>query len=51
MENNRATTSNYLTIELSQPREARQMVEVCVGQITETGLKEHSPFSVLNCKA
>lgn len=51
MENNRATTSNYLTVELSQPRQARQMVEVDIGEITEAGLKEHSPFLVLNGKA
>jgi threonylcarbamoyladenosine tRNA methylthiotransferase MtaB len=47
LENNRAITSNYLTVHLTSPRPARQMLDVKIGSVTEAGLKEDSPFRLL----
>ena len=47
IENSRAVTSNYLTVELASPRPAREIVDLRIGTTTEAGLKEHSPFTVL----
>ena len=47
IEGGRAVTSNYLTVEMSRPRRSREMVDVEIGAMTETGLREASPFTVL----
>jgi threonylcarbamoyladenosine tRNA methylthiotransferase MtaB len=47
IEGGRAVTSNYLTVEMSRPRRSREMVDVEIGAMTETGLREASPFAVL----
>lgn len=47
LENGRAVTSNYLTVELASPRPAREIVDLRIGTTTEAGLKEHSPFTLL----
>ena len=47
LERGRAITSNYLTVELASPRPERQLVDVRIGSISESGLKEHSPFVLL----
>jgi threonylcarbamoyladenosine tRNA methylthiotransferase MtaB len=47
LENGRAITSNFLTVELACPRPAREMVNVSIGSDTDAGLKEHSPFFLL----
>jgi threonylcarbamoyladenosine tRNA methylthiotransferase MtaB len=47
MEKNRALTSNFLTVALSDPRPARLLTDVRIGAASENGLLEHSPFLVL----
>ena len=49
IENNRAVTSNYLTVELAQPTPARKLLDVEIGSVTNTGLKQRSLFTVLGC--
>jgi threonylcarbamoyladenosine tRNA methylthiotransferase MtaB len=48
IENNRAVTSNYLTVELAQPIPSRQMIDVEVGAVTASGLQQRSPLMVLH---
>jgi threonylcarbamoyladenosine tRNA methylthiotransferase MtaB len=48
LENNRALTTNFLTIELASPRPARQVAELQLGSVSEKGLREQSPFLVLS---
>jgi threonylcarbamoyladenosine tRNA methylthiotransferase MtaB len=48
IENNRAVTSNYITVDLAQPTAARQLIEVQVGALTADGLRQRAPFVVLN---
>ena len=47
IENAKAVTSNYLTVDMSAPRPSRQLVDLHIGATTESGLKESSPFAVL----
>jgi threonylcarbamoyladenosine tRNA methylthiotransferase MtaB len=42
-----ALTSNFLKVEMSQPREPNQMVELQIGAVTDVGLREHSLLPVL----
>ncbi len=42
-----ALSDNFLKVELSSPRPANQIVEVNIGSLTATGLREHIPFAVL----
>jgi threonylcarbamoyladenosine tRNA methylthiotransferase MtaB len=42
-----ALTSNYLKVELAQPRSTRQLIDVAIGGINDGGLTEHSAFVVL----
>jgi threonylcarbamoyladenosine tRNA methylthiotransferase MtaB len=48
IENNRAVTSNYLTVELAQRTPARQMTELEISALTSSGLRQRSPFVVLS---
>ncbi|HEY1947413.1 MAG TPA: tRNA (N(6)-L-threonylcarbamoyladenosine(37)-C(2))-methylthiotransferase MtaB [Bryobacteraceae bacterium] len=43
-----ALTSNFLRVEMSQPREPNRLVELQVGGVTEVGLREHSLLPVLH---
>ena len=47
IENGKAVTSNYLTVEMSAPRPSRQIVDLQIGAVSEAGLKESAPFLVL----
>jgi threonylcarbamoyladenosine tRNA methylthiotransferase MtaB len=42
-----ALTSNYLNVELSSPRPAKQIVDLTVGALSASGLKEFAPLAVL----
>jgi threonylcarbamoyladenosine tRNA methylthiotransferase MtaB len=42
-----AVTSNYLTIELAQSRQPKQIVELVAGSLTANGLREHNPLRIL----
>ncbi|MEN6607635.1 MAG: tRNA (N(6)-L-threonylcarbamoyladenosine(37)-C(2))-methylthiotransferase MtaB, partial [Bryobacteraceae bacterium] len=42
-----ALSSNYLKVELASPREPNQLIDVTIGGVTRTGLKEFSPLAVL----
>jgi threonylcarbamoyladenosine tRNA methylthiotransferase MtaB len=42
-----ALTSNYLNVELAQPRPAKQIVDVTIGAISDTGVREHAAFAIL----
>ena len=44
---NKAITSNYLQVNLAQPRPANQIVNLTIGGITETGVSETQLFRVL----
>jgi threonylcarbamoyladenosine tRNA methylthiotransferase MtaB len=48
LENGRAMTSNYLTVELAAVEPARRFIDVEIGGLTEGGLRQASPFLVLN---
>jgi threonylcarbamoyladenosine tRNA methylthiotransferase MtaB len=48
IENGRAVTSNYVTVELGSVQPARRLIEVEIGGTTESGLRQASPFLVLN---
>jgi threonylcarbamoyladenosine tRNA methylthiotransferase MtaB len=43
-----ALTSNFLKVEMSQPREPNRLVELQIGAVTETGMREHSLLPVLH---
>ena len=43
-----ALTSNFLKVEMSQPREPNRLVELQIGAVTEAGLREHSLLPVLH---
>lgn len=45
--NGEAMASNYISIELSAPRPARQLIDVAVGEVTGDGMREYNPFPVL----
>jgi threonylcarbamoyladenosine tRNA methylthiotransferase MtaB len=42
-----AITSNYLTIDLSQPRQPKQIVDVVAGSLSPHGLREYNPLQIL----
>ena len=44
---NGALSENYLKIELTSPHPANQLIEVDIGALSETGLREKSPLQVL----
>jgi threonylcarbamoyladenosine tRNA methylthiotransferase MtaB len=46
--NGTALTTNYITVELARPREANRIVELQISDVTEKGVREASPFPVLN---
>ena len=48
LENGRAMTSNYLTVELGTVEPARRLIDVEIGGLTEGGLRQATPFLVLN---
>jgi threonylcarbamoyladenosine tRNA methylthiotransferase MtaB len=48
IENGRAVTSNYLTVELASVQASRRLIDVEIGGVTEAGLRQASPFLVLN---
>ena len=39
-----ALTENYLKVELAGPREPNQLVDLRIGGVTESGLREQAPF-------
>jgi threonylcarbamoyladenosine tRNA methylthiotransferase MtaB len=43
-----ALTSNFLKVEMSQPREPNRLVELQIGAVTDAGLREHSLLPVLH---
>ena len=47
LENGRALTSNYLSVELTAPATPRRLVDVAIGEVTNNGLRQASPFRVL----
>jgi threonylcarbamoyladenosine tRNA methylthiotransferase MtaB len=42
-----ALTSNYLTVELAAPRPPQKLVEIEIGELSEQGVREAAPFTVL----
>jgi threonylcarbamoyladenosine tRNA methylthiotransferase MtaB len=42
-----ALSDNFIKVELSTPRPANQLIEVKIGSVTATGLREHNPLTVL----
>ena len=42
-----AMTTNYLKVELANRRDPRQLIEVAIGGISETGLRERAAFPML----
>jgi threonylcarbamoyladenosine tRNA methylthiotransferase MtaB len=47
LEQNRALTSNFLSIDLSVPRPARQLADVQIGEVSDKGLREYTLFPVV----
>lgn len=45
--NGEAMASNYLSVTLATPRPARQVVELKIGSLTSTGVREYHPLSVI----
>jgi threonylcarbamoyladenosine tRNA methylthiotransferase MtaB len=43
-----ALTSNFLKVEMTQPREPNRLVELQIGALTDSGLREHSLLPVLH---
>jgi threonylcarbamoyladenosine tRNA methylthiotransferase MtaB len=48
IQDNRAVTSNYLSVDLARPLPARRLIDVEIGALTDSGLRESSPFAVLS---
>ena len=48
IENGRAVTTNYLTVELAAVEPARRLIDVKIGGLVEGGLRQASPLLVLN---
>jgi threonylcarbamoyladenosine tRNA methylthiotransferase MtaB len=48
IQDNRAVTSNYLSVDLARPFPARRLIDVEIGALTDSGLRESSPFAVLS---
>ncbi len=42
-----ALSDNFLKVELATPRPANQLIDVKIGSLTSTGLREFSPLTVL----
>jgi threonylcarbamoyladenosine tRNA methylthiotransferase MtaB len=42
-----ALSDNFLKVELATPRSANQLIDVKIGSVTATGLREHNPLRVL----
>jgi hypothetical protein len=42
-----ALSNNFLKVSLAPPRPANQLLEVKIGSLTETGLREEGAFAVL----
>jgi threonylcarbamoyladenosine tRNA methylthiotransferase MtaB len=42
-----ALTANFLKVEMAAPREPNQIVDLQIGAVTPTALREHSPFTLL----
>lgn len=42
-----ALSGNFLKVELATPRPSNQLIDVKIGSISATGLREHSPLHVL----
>jgi hypothetical protein len=42
-----ALSGNYLQVELARRREANRLVDVRIGGVTESGLREAAAFAVL----
>ena len=47
MENGTALTTNYLQVQLAQPRLSNLLADLRIGTLTANGLAEASPFAVL----
>ena len=47
LSNGTALSENYVSIDLTQVRPANQIVELIAGAVTEKGVREASPFTVL----
>jgi threonylcarbamoyladenosine tRNA methylthiotransferase MtaB len=47
LDNGRALTGNYLTVELARPREANQLIDVKIGELTANGAAEADALRVL----
>jgi len=45
--NQGALSDNYLKIDLAAPRPANQLIDVVIGSVTESGLRESNPLRVL----
>lgn len=45
-----ALTDNYLQVELAHPRPANELIQVTAGAVTTLGLREFSPFPVMNSR-
>jgi len=42
-----ALSDNFLKVELSRPRPANQLIDVTIGAVTETGLRERAAFPII----
>ncbi len=42
-----ALSDNFLKVELAAPRPANQLIDVKIGSVTPTGLREHAALTVL----
>lgn len=42
-----ALSENYLKVELAEPRQANQILEIPIGEVTAGGLRERSPLAIL----
>jgi len=42
-----ALSDNFLKVELAMPRPVNQLIDVMIGSVTDSGLREHSPLTVL----
>jgi threonylcarbamoyladenosine tRNA methylthiotransferase MtaB len=42
-----ALSDNFLKVDLATPREKNQLIDVKIGSLTSTGLREHNPLAVL----
>ncbi len=42
-----ALSDNFLKVELATPRERNQLMDVKIGSVTASGLREHGGFTVL----